>query len=146
MNECTKTTDFICSLAAVAPLWKRLMVWHDSVYAIRVYEFYLYTTESMHIHIHIHIYGFVSYTSHYIRHRRHCDLFVWIRFFRRVLHFFQHQFEAHVHRLEMETATYSEAISWQSEFIAKQHTLSGALYCRTCALTTVAHLFNPIHL
>lgn len=40
--------------------------------------------------------------------------------------------------------------SWQPQFIAKQHTLSEALYCRTCAHTAVAHLFsilfNPIHL
>lgn len=84
-RECTKTTDLICSLAAVAPLWSRLMVWHRygvfMLLHVHVY-FNLYTTNRMHIHTHpqniishrIRVVCLLYIYKSFIRHRRlGCD-------------------------------------------------------------------------
>lgn len=140
-TECTKSTNFIFSLAAVAPLWKRLMVWHRwcLCYCMFAYTF-IYTQE---IHAHS-----PWYTNHYVFGMYSTTLrFVCFKLYaiRRALHFISQRY-----------LLYIENVSSNSiQSMSKNHngdvmpaafqiadTFWSVLCNETCAPLSIAHLFD----
>lgn len=139
------------TLAAVAPLWKRLMVWHDDgvfmLLHVHVYVFYLDTTPENSGYIHIDIALCCVHKSLYSSCRIDIHGAIFFSSIRSFVCLDTLYFAGWcISSIKM---PHTVRIEWQAKIIQTscqrcKFEDNVPLYSGTCASAAIAHLFNPI--
>lgn len=130
-----KLRIFIRFLAAVTPLCKRLMLWHDGLYAIACSLILnLYRTTKFHAHSHRNNSCYIHSTS------MRCDWIVClVTFFAGCYIFSIELWRTQAMDMDMECKNQNDFMPIQRHNSPVNHTIFGS-----CAFYGIAHLFQPL--